>query len=249
MSRPYRLLPAVLLSLSPTLAAAQVLNVAFGESLEPYVMPQQASGIEVEIIREALRAEGLGMQPVFMAQKRLPLALKNPRIDAIATIRPDSGLKAAYSDPYVYYEDVAITLRSRNLQLREVAELGKYSISAFPLATQYLGAEFARMAANNPRYGETGNQVDQNRLLYRHLIDVVVADQRIFKYMNQRVVSDFREVVQPVSYHQLFEKLPYRVAFRSAALRDRFNRGLATLNDNGLYQQILNRFQYADSVD
>lgn len=246
MSRPYRLLPAVLLSLSPTLAAAQVLNVAFGESLEPYVMPQQASGIEVEIIREALRAEGLGMQPVFMAQKRLPLALKNPRIDAIATIRPDSGLKAAYSDPYVYYEDVAITLRSRNLQLREVAELGKYSISAFPLATQYLGAEFARMAANNPRYGETGNQVDQNRLLYRHLIDVVVADQRIFKYMNQRVVSDFREVVQPVSYHQLFEKLPYRVAFRSTALRDRFNRGLATLNGNGLYQQILNRFQHTD---
>lgn len=249
MSRPYRLLPAMLLSLSPTLAAAQVLNVAFGESLEPYVIPQQASGIEVEIIREALRAEGLGMQPVFMAQQRLPLALKSPRIDAIATIRPDSGLKAAYSEPYVYHEDVAITLRSRKLQLRAVAELGKYSISAFPLATQYLGAEFARMAAGNPRYGETGNQVDQNRLLHRHLVDMVVADHRIFRYMNRRVVSDFRELVQPVSYHQLFEKLPYRVAFRSAALRDRFNRGLAALYDNGLHQRILHRYQDPDDID
>ncbi|MBP7580347.1 MAG: hypothetical protein KA757_04965, partial [Vogesella sp.] len=84
--------------------------VAFGESLEPYVIPQLEAGIELDIIRAALKSQHYEMKPVFLSQKRLPQALADRKIDAVATIVPESGAKGAYSDVYISYEDKAITL-------------------------------------------------------------------------------------------------------------------------------------------
>jgi polar amino acid transport system substrate-binding protein len=235
---------ALLASLAPALAQAGPgsVTVAFGESLEPYVIPELASGIEVDIIRAALKARQYEMQPVFLSQKRLPLALADRRVDAVATIAPASGARGAYSDVYISYEDKAISLAQRQLAIRSVADLAGYSISAFPLAGQYLGSEFARLTARHPNYHETGNQIDQNRLLYRGSVDVVVADQRIFAYMNKRMAAEFNETPLPVSYHDIFIKLPYRVLFRQPMLRDAFNQGLKHIQQNGDYQRILKRY-------
>lgn len=216
--------------------------VAFGESLEPYVIPQLEAGIELDIIRAALKSQHYEMKPVFLSQKRLPQALADRKINAVATIVPESGAKGAYSDVYISYEDKAITLTHRRLEIHRVADLTNYSISAFPLAGQYLGAEFAALAAKHPDYHETGNQIDQNRLLYRGSIDVVVADYRIFNYMNKRMQTDFGEAPLPVSYHDIFIKLPYRVLFRQPTLRDAFNQGLKLIQQNGEYQRILKRY-------
>jgi polar amino acid transport system substrate-binding protein len=235
---------ALLACLAPAMAQAgqATITVAFGESLEPYVIPELAAGIEVDIIRAALKARQLEMQPVFLSQKRLPRALGDRRIDAVATIVPESGTRGAYSDVYISYEDKAITLAQRQLAIRSVADLAGYRISAFPLAGQYLGSEFARLAARHPDYHETGNQIDQNRLLYRGSVDVVVADHRIFAYMNKRMQREFNETPQPVNYHDIFIKLPYRVLFRQPSLRDAFNQGLKHIQQNGDYQRILKRY-------
>ncbi|MFN4238079.1 MAG: substrate-binding periplasmic protein [Vogesella sp.] len=241
-----RLLPLLtLLVLSGTLAANPMrgtVTVAFGESLEPYVIPQLEAGIELDIIRAALKSQRYQMQPVFLSQKRLPQALSDRKIDAVATIVPESGAKGAYSDVYISYEDVAITLTQRRLNINKIADLAPYSISAFPLAGQYLGSEFAALSARHHDYHETGNQIDQNRLLYRGSVDVVVADHRIFHYMNKRMQADFGEQPLPVTYHDIFIKLPYRVLFRQPALRDAFNSGLKAIQQNGDYQRILKRY-------
>lgn len=241
-----RLLPALTLLLLPGLALAsppgRSVVVAFGESLEPYVIPQLEAGIELDIIRAALKAQRYEMQPVFLSQKRLPQALADRRIDAVATIVPESGAKGAYSDVYISYEDKAITLSQRRLEINKIADLAGYSVSAFPLAGQYLGSEFAALSARHPDYHETGNQIDQNRLLYRGSVDVVVADYRIFNYMNKRMQADFNEQALPVTYHDIFIKLPYRVLFRQPALRDAFNQGLKQIQQNGDYQRILKRY-------
>lgn len=222
--------------------AAHDITVAFGESLEPYVIPASASGIEVDIIREALQHGKLGLKPVFLAQKRIPFALGNRQIDAVATMLPDFGVKGAYSEPYITYQDKAITLAARNLVLDSVADLGRYRVVGFPLASQYLGASFHQLTAQHPEYSETGNQLDQNRLLYRGSIDVVVADVRIFNYMNQRMQSEFGEPVRTVRYHALFPNLQYHVLFRSSTLRDSFNAGLRQLQRSGRYRQIIDKY-------
>lgn len=239
-------LAAVLLPLvcQATLASPRhtTIAVAFGESLEPYVIPQLEAGIELDIIRAALKSRQYEMKPVFLSQKRLPQALSDRKIDAVATIVPESGAKGAYSDVYISYEDKAITLTQRRLAIHRIADLSSYSISAFPLAGQYLGSEFSALAAKHPDYHETGNQIDQNRLLYRGSVDVVIADHRIFNYMNKRMQTDFGETPLPVSYHDIFIKLPYRVLFRQPALRDAFNQGLKQIQQNGEYQRILKRY-------
>lgn len=246
MAPSSRVLAAVLLPLLCLATQASprqsTVAVAFGESLEPYVIPQLEAGIELDIIRAALKSQQYEMKPVFLSQKRLPQALADRKIDAVATIVPESGAKGAYSDVYISYEDKAITLTQRRLEIHRIADLAGYSISAFPLAGQYLGPEFAAMVAKHPDYHESSNQIDQNRLLYRGSIDVVVADQRIFNYMNKRMQTDFGETPLPVSYHDVFIKLPYRVLFRQPALRDAFNQGLKQIQQNGEYQRILKRY-------
>lgn len=245
MPHPLRLLPWLLALLSPIVSAtgASTLVVAFGESLEPYVMPADKSGIEVEIVREALKSQSITMQPVFLSQKRLPLAFSNREIDAISTIVPDSGIEGAYSDVYIHYEDKAITLASRKLSLSKVGDLARFSVLAFPHAAKYLGPEFATLSQNHPNYRETGDQVDQNRTLYRGNVDVVVSDIRIFNYMDRRMQERFGESPKAVQYHDIFVKIPYRMLFRSPAMRDAFNKGLHQLQQSGRYQQILNRYR------
>ena len=228
--------------LLPGQLQARELVVAFGESLEPYVIPQLESGIEVDIVRAALQASGIQIKPVFLAQKRLPYAFGNKEVEAIATMVPGYGVNGAYSDIYIHYEDKAITLAERGLQLNRVADLARYRVLAFPLAGQYLGDEFARLMRQHPAYSETGNQLDQNRLLYRGSVDVVVADVRIFNFMNRRMQTDFHETPREVKYHDLFPRIPYRVLFRSPQMRDRFNDGLQQLQRSGAYQQILDRY-------
>ncbi|MFC3530619.1 substrate-binding periplasmic protein [Vogesella facilis] len=238
------LLLAVLLAAHAGAAPAPepIVTVAFGESLEPYAIPPLGSGIEVDIVREALQQQGLQLKPLFLAQKRLPYALGSKEMDAVATMLPNYGVNGAYSEPYIQYQDKAITLAERNLAITSIGDLARYRVLGFPLASQYLGSAFRQLTQQHPAYSETGNQLDQNRLLFRGSVDVVVADVRIFSYMNRRMQSDFHETPRPVHYHNLFPQLSYRVLFRSPQQRDAFNHGLRQLQQSGRYQQIIDKY-------
>jgi len=216
--------------------------IVFGESLEPYVMESSQSGLELEIVRAALLARGIHMRPEFFSQPRLPTAMEHPEVDAVATVGAASGLQAAYSDIYIRYQDVAIAISSRHLPLTSVTDLAHYRVLAFSLAHDYLGAEFKTMTQHNPRYTETANQVDQNRLLYRGVVDVVIEDRRIFAWMDRQLAPVYKETTYPVQVYRLFPSTDYRMAFRSPALRDQFNLGLHTIEKNGGYQQIMDRY-------
>ncbi|SCK07028.1 ABC transporter substrate-binding protein [Vogesella sp. LIG4] len=235
-------LAALLAVHAGAMAQARTVTVAFGESLEPYVMPQQARGIEVDIIREALQNQDLRLKPVFLAQKRLPYALGNKGVDAVATMLPNYGINGAYSEPYIQYLDKAITLQERNLNIAGISDLARFRVLGFPLASRYLGEPFHQLTRVHPAYSETGNQLDQNRLLYRGSVDVVVADVRIFNYMNRRMLQEFNETPRPVQYHDLFPHLSYHVLFRSEQLRNTFNAGLRQLQHSGRQQQIIDQY-------
>ncbi|WP_374421710.1 substrate-binding periplasmic protein [Chromobacterium sp.] len=237
------ILGGILLALAAQAWAQKTIKVAFGESLEPYVMEGGKTGLELEIVRAALQERGYLIEPVFFSQPRLPMAMKSKDIDAVATVGEQAGLQAEYSDVYISYEDVAITLASRHIQLHNPKELGAYRVLAFSLAKQYLGPAYKEMAKANPNYAETANQVDQNRLLFRGSVDVVVADRNIFAWMNHKLSSQFKEKTAPVDIHRLFAPTLYRMAFRSATLKDEFNHGLRAIQKNGVYKQIVNRYQ------
>lgn len=225
-------------------AAATEVRMAFGQSLEPYVFEQDASGLEIDIIRAALQAAGHTLRPRFVPQARVPLALGAGEVDAAATLTPDSGLdKVAYSEAYIHYQDYLIAPRGRFAQAPSWAALGRLRIVGFQNAARYLGPEFAAMTRANKRYREQADQLSQARMLFAGHADAIVAERRIFEYQSQRLHgSRYAERPFAVDLFALFDKIPYRVAFREAALRDDFDRGLASIRRDGQLARIESRY-------
>ncbi|GGY02398.1 substrate-binding periplasmic protein [Paludibacterium paludis] len=232
----------LLLVASSLSRADNTVHIAFGETLAPYVIEETQSGLELEIVRAALKEEGLALKPSFYPQKRLPVLLGSSQVDGVALMTAALAPHAALSEVYVTYEDYAITLARRGITLHSISDMKPYTVAGFPLASHYFGAEYLALASNNPNYSEPSNQMDQNRLLYREAVDVVIADKRIFHYYDRQLIRQKLEKPADVTLHPLFDQVSYRIAFRDKALRDRFNRGLAAIAKKGIYRTISQRY-------
>lgn len=222
-------------------AAAEVLHVGFGTHKPPYVFEGEPRGLEYELVDRAAHNAGFEVTAYYAPIERLHLMLRRGEIDAITTTHERSGVEAFYSDVYIHYHNVAVALASRGYRIERIADLGQYSVSAFQRARVLLGAEFERMAMNNPRYREEALQINRNRLLYSGRADVVVGDKRIILQLN-REVADQVDVTQPLSWFELFPPTPYRVGFRLDEQRRRFDQGLRLLRESGEYQRIEQRY-------
>lgn len=231
---------AALACLSLT-APADVLHVGFGTHKPPYIYEGERRGLEYELIERAAQNAGFEVTVYYAPMERLHLMLRRGEIDAIATTHQRSGVKAYYSQTYIYYHNVAVALARRGYRIEHIADLGNYSVSAFQRARLLLGPEFERMALNNPRYREEALQINRNRLLYSGRVDVVVGDKRILRYFN-REVADQVDVTQALSWFEIFPPTPYRVGFRLDRQRQRFDEGLRKLRESGEYQRIEQRY-------
>lgn len=219
------------------LALAEPLRLGFGTNKPPYVFEGEARGLEYEIVVAAAQRAGFAVEVRYAPMERLHLMLRRGEIDGIASTNTQSGISAFYSTPYIYYQNVAIALRERHYNIKRIADLGVYSVSAFQRARFLLGNEFQRMAESNPRYYEEARQIARNRLLYSGRIDVVVADMRIFRYFNREVLDQV-DVSQPLTEYSVFPPTPYQVGFAREVQRELFDRGLAAIRASGEYGSI-----------
>lgn len=220
-------------------AHAAELHIVFGQSLAPFADERTGRGIEIDIIRAALQASGHGLRISFVPQARVLLALQAGQCDGAATVTPDSGVAAAYSEVYIHYQDFVIAPKGLFAKPPVLADLAGLRIVAFQNATRYLGSAFAAMARANPRYKEQADQLSQLRMLYARQTDVIVAERHIYEYqLRQLRDSRFREQPFDVELFALFDKIPYRVGFRDPALRDDFNKGLALIRAQGVMARI-----------
>jgi len=216
----------------PEIAKATDVRVAFGDSISPYAIEKTSNGIELDIIREALRRKGYTLVPVFMPFARLGSAFANEQVDAVATINSDSGIKAVFSKVHIEYQNVAVTLEARHLTINSIDDLKGLRVVGFRAATTYLGDAFRQFTHNNPHYTEESHQIGQNRLLYNDGADVIVEDRIIFTNIDHTLIdSKFSERPQPVVFHPLFKSTKYQVGFRDAAICDKFNEGLSSLSN------------------
>ncbi|WP_269533543.1 ABC transporter substrate-binding protein [Chitinimonas sp. BJYL2] len=236
-----RHLTAVWLTLLLPAVYAETLTIGFGSHKPPYVFENEARGLEYEIVVTALRQAGYEVKAIYAPMERLHRMLPQGTIDGITTTNPFSGIEAHYSQPYIDYRNEAAALRSRKLNIQRIEDLGRYSVSAFQRARQLLGPEFQAMANANPAYREEAQQIVRNRLLYSGRIDVVVGDRRIIEYFNGDVAGQV-DPNQPLSWFPIFPPTHYSVAFRDAAVRERFDRALDALRKSGAYAAIERRY-------
>ncbi|WP_337058075.1 substrate-binding periplasmic protein [Pseudomonas sp. USHLN015] len=236
------LLVGVLLLGLPWLAMGEELRFGFGTQKPPYVYEGEDRGLELEIVTAAAKAAGFTLQYHYLPMERLHLLLGRGELDGIASTSERSGVQAFYSDVYIQYHNYAIALAGNGYRIDSIADLGKYSVSAFQRARFLLGEEFQRMAENNPRYREEAQQITRNRLLYAGRIDVAIGDKRIINYLNREVVSQV-DISQSIIWYDLFPPTDYKVGFVHANQRDRFNKGLQQIRDSGEYRAIEKKYE------
>ncbi|MDM4766253.1 ABC transporter substrate-binding protein [Pelomonas sp. SE-A7] len=229
--------------LMPVAAAAEV-SMAFGERIPPYCFPQTNSGIELEVIGEALAWRGHKLKPVYFPFARIPIAFKDGTVEAAMT---DLGEDMApfgghYGDPAVLYDNVFISLKSSKLVIRRPEDLKGLSVISFVGgARRYPQWLDAVKAAGH--YTEQNDQAVQVRTLMRGRYDLVLSDRGIFKYFALQFRREGGELL-PVEEHAFTKVNPmdYRPVFRSKQVRDDFNAGLEHLKKTGRYQAIYDRY-------
>ena len=220
---------------------AQTLKMAVGWSKPPFVMADTGTGIELDIVREALAIHDYQFSPVFMPQGRTTKALMYDDMHGSLTL-PDNFHhdEIFLSQPYITYQNVVVTLTDNQLSVNSLADLSKISVIAFQNAGRYLGQAYADAILVNSTYTELPNQKAQVAMLFKDRAQAIVLEINIFNFLRQQLPTAEKE--RPVTIHYLFPANHYRVGFKSKKIRNDFNRGIRVLRESGNYQRIINHY-------
>ena len=229
-------------ALSWSQVQARELKIIFSQYTPPYVF-EKGDGIVVDIVREALKASGHVVVPVYAPIGRGFELFAEKRVDGTAIIRESSGLEANYSDNFMQYHNRAFTLKARQHKLLKLEDLRDKTVLGFQNAQKYLGPDFERVVATNPSYKETANQETQVLMLLLGRIDVAVIDESIFRFYREKLIAEGK-AQRSTEYEvfPLFPPTPYKTAFIDARIRDTFNRELAAMRRDGRYEAIYRKY-------
>ncbi|GAA3943989.1 transporter substrate-binding domain-containing protein [Litoribacillus peritrichatus] len=221
--------------------SAKELIISTSKSIPPYIINETESGLQIDRVRKAFQLAGYHIQKIiFTSNKRAEQLLLEHKVDAIINAPPIPNIYL--SEPVVYFHNVAVTLVSSNITLRNLSDLRSHRIMAFQNAIKFLGEEYRQLMASHLRYDEAVNQNAQLRRLFSGQIDVIILDKRIFEYYHQQLIEQDRHT-QPVKFHYLFEPAPRRLGFYNQTLRNEFNGGLSQLNQAENRPQMNNNVQ------
>lgn len=228
------------------LSAAEHLRIAAPRAMPPYILSDSDSGIELDILRDALAPLGYLLTPVYADFAEVPNYLRDKKVDGAVVVSETLGLQdVCYTTSPVSYQNVAVTLASRHKSIQTISDLADNSIAAFQNASKVLGPEYAVIAKEkSPGYKEIANQELQLALLFQNSSDVIILDRNIFRYYLQRLQQSHTSVdaTQPVTIHTIFPKTSYKTSFRRPELCEAFDRQFAGMKKSGEYQKILNKY-------
>lgn len=241
-TRWLRLVWLILFALPWSPAQASELKIIFSQYTPPYVF-ENGDGIVVDIVREALKARGYQVVPVYVPIGRGFEMFAEKRVDGTAIIRENSGLKANYSDDFMQYHNRAFTLKARQHKLSRLEDLRDKVVVGFQNAHKYLGEDFGRAVATNPNYKEMANQETQTLMLLLGRIDVAVMDESIFRFYREKLIAEGK-AQRSADYEAfpLFPPTPYKTAFIDPQIREAFNRELKAMRRDGRYDAIYRKY-------
>ena len=242
MRKRVQLICAVFLAAAAmTVSAQTVIRAVVGLSLPPYVIQGSDNGVDADIVRQALAASNYTLKLDYVPFARVAVSMTNKTADAAFPINEASGVTGVYySDSHISYQNVVVGLKSKSLKIGSVEDLKGLRVVAFGDAKNYLGTDFAAMAKANKNYYEIADQESQVKMLFKDRADVLVMDINIFKYFRQNIKD--MDASQEVTFFKIFDPTPYKVAFTSKEVRDKFNAGLKAIKASGKYNEIFNTY-------
>lgn len=220
-------------------------RMAFGEKIPPFCFPETNSGIELEVLGEALAYKGHRLVPKYFPFARIPLEFERGAVDAAMT---DLGVDLApfgahYGNPAVFYDNVFISLKERGLVIRKPEDLKGLTVISFQgAANRY--PDWLGPVKKDGRYFEQNDQELQVLTLDRGRYDIVLSDRNIFRYFTLKLKKEKGFVPKDTEEHRFvtFNPMDYRPVFRDKGVRDDFNAGLAHLKESGRFQAIYDKY-------
>ncbi len=228
---------------SPLLAAD--IHMAFGEKIPPFCFPETDSGIELDVMRDALAYRGHVLVPHYYSFARIPVAFKAGDVDAAMTDLGEdmAAWGAHYGDPAVFYDNVFFTLSDRKLAIRKPDDLQGLSVLSFPGGAKRY-PEWLDAVRKSGRYFEQNDQALQVLTLDRGRYDVILSDRNIFRYFSLQLKLNRSFKPKAVTAHEFVKLNPldYRPVFRDKKIRDDFNAGLRQLKESGRFEAIYQKY-------
>jgi polar amino acid transport system substrate-binding protein len=237
----------LLAGFSPRVVAAanHELLVAISLDIPPFVMDQAESGLEVELVRQALGDAKLPF--IQLSYEKLQTAVQQQRADVSVGVQPVDA-NVHYSTDFVTFANYAISKKADGLRIDSVADLSDHPVLTWENAYLELGSEFEVLfAPRSPQrnnYHEVADQEQQVRMFWEGAGRIIVIDRSIFDYFSRKLGHTPDEA----NYSAIFPPVtPFKVGFRDAADRDRFNTALAAMCKSGAYDELLKRYGVAVS--
>jgi len=226
------------------LASAQTLSqqvtIASSGSIPPYVYSESDTGIQLDIVREALTISGHTLKVMYLSNNRGLSFLKTKNVDGVINA-PAGASDLYYSESTIEYQNGITVLKSRKLKISDISDLHALRVVGFQNASNYFGEEFKAMSQKNDHYDEVVNQLAQLNMLFRNRCDAIVMDSRIFDHY----FNTYKEELgfnQATVFYKILPPSPRYVAFHNEALRDQFNKGLKQLKESGRHQAIIDSY-------
>lgn len=221
--------------------AKKNLVIATGLTKPPYVIQKNDSGFELDLLTNIVERMGMTAKFVYTSFAHSYEMLKVKQVDAVMTTNEKAFTDSSQlSDVYINYQNVAVSLKANNYTIAHIAELEHYALVSFQNAEKLLGQTFASAAANAPLFLTVARQSQQVTLLMKKRVDVAVMDINIFKQLAKE--NHVNDIDALFTFHPIFPKNDYRMAFKNKKYLTRFNEVLGQYKQTDEYQQLKQKY-------
>jgi len=227
--------------LIPSFSVAKTLNVIVGLERPPYVLQDNNSGYELELLSQVIALMGYEVSYIYVPYGRSQMLLSEPDIDAITTMTVDTEPKLErLTDTYVTYYNSVVSLAETELKIKQMSDLENIGVISFHNAKSLLGKEYYDAVANNPDYIEIAEQLSQVKLFLKDRVHCIVIDKNIFNYLIKQL-----KINKAVIFHDLFPPIDYQMVFKDPKLVLSFNMHLAVFKTSEKYRQLQQKYLIA----
>jgi len=220
-------------------AYSEKVVMVFGQSLAPYIIEEDNSGIELLIIKEALAFTGHELVPVYTQLGKVTFMFNQGKVDAAHRYITVNGKddSAFYGNTTLEYHDVFFTLDKRNITIKNPSDLKGYSLLSFQDANNH----YPRWLPDGYEHSQTSAQINQVKLLQLGLVDIVLSDKNIFSYHTNLYRQSSPEALKNMRMHIFTSPYKYNPVFKSREIAKAFNKGLKELKETGRYSALISQ--------
>lgn len=195
----------------------------------------QLDGIEYQLVSRIFSRAGYQVEYELHSYSRLLKQLADKKLDCASPVAlPVAGV--SYSQPYLPFEDVVISLQSSAIGLQGLADLAGKRIVAYQQAEHVLGPEFVTAVAK-ANYLELADRALQLELLFSKRVDLVIGERRVLHYLAAKTAPQHK-----LATHHLFSEKKYPAACWNSALTAAFDAGLQQMQQSGELADILQQY-------